>query len=112
MGIISRENHSMTHTLRIRSAIVIAFLLASGPAWAAADGAALYKSRCSNCHGANGEGKPAMKTPPLKGTAMSAEDVQALLTTGVSGKKGPHGKAMSGLKAEQAKAIADYVKSL
>jgi mono/diheme cytochrome c family protein len=111
MSIISRENHSMAHTIRIHSVIVTAFLLTSGPAWAA-DGAALYKSRCSNCHGANGEGKPAMKAPPLKGVAMPADDMQAMLTKGVSGKKGPHGKAMSGLNAEQAKAIADYVKSL
>jgi mono/diheme cytochrome c family protein len=101
----------MTNTLNIPSAIVIGILLTSGLAWAA-DGTALFKSKCSNCHGPSGEGKPAMKAPALKGTAMSAADIQALLTKGVSGKRAPHGKGVSGLNAEQAKAIADYVKSL
>jgi cytochrome c553 len=92
------------------SAIVIA-LIASNPAWAA-DGAALYKTRCANCHGAKGEGKPAMKSPALKGNAMSADEMQKLLIEGASGKKAPHAKAISGLNADQAKAIVDFLKTL
>ena len=43
------------------------FLLTGAAAsWAADDGAALYKSKCAGCHGANGEGKPAMKAPALE----------------------------------------------
>jgi mono/diheme cytochrome c family protein len=92
------------------STIVIA-LLASDPCWAA-DGAALYKTRCANCHGATGEGKPAMKSPALKGDAMSADQIQQLLVEGAPGKKAPHAKAISGLNADQAKAIAAFVKTL
>ena len=44
-------------------------LVASLASWAADDGAALYKKKCAGCHGASGEGKPAMKAPALKGTS-------------------------------------------
>src|SRR4051794_31118790 len=99
--------------MRRKCAVALAFALAFTVAgWAADDQAALYKAKCSQCHGAKGEGKPAMKAPALKGSSMSAEQMQQLLTQGAAGNKAPHGKAISGLKAEQAKAVADYVKSL
>lgn len=96
----------------IAARIAVAFLLACGASWAAADGAALYKSKCSQCHGPNGEGKSSMKAPALRGSALSAEQIQQMLTQGAAGKKAPHSKAISGLTADQAKAIADHVKSL
>jgi mono/diheme cytochrome c family protein len=96
----------------IASAVAVALLVACDASWAAADGAALYKTKCAQCHGAKGEGKPAMKAPALKGVALSADQIEQLLVQGAAGKKGPHAKAISGLTAEQAKAIADYVKTL
>lgn len=33
----------------------------------------LYKSKCAGCHGANGEGKAAMKTKPMKEYASQSE---------------------------------------
>jgi cytochrome c len=89
--------------------IVGLLLLAAASAWGAEDGAALYKTKCSGCHGANGEGKPAVKAPALKGTQ---KDVVEHLMKGESTSKPPHNKAMSGLTEEQAKAIAEYVKTL
>jgi mono/diheme cytochrome c family protein len=80
--------------------------------WAADDGAALYKSKCSGCHGANGEGKPAIKAPALKGTTMDAAKIAEHLLKGEPKSKAPHNKGMSGVSDEQAKAIADYVKTL
>ena len=44
----------------------------SSVCWAA-DGAALYKKKCSGCHGANGEGKSTIKAPALKGTTLDAQ---------------------------------------
>lgn len=79
---------------------------------AAADGAALFKSKCAGCHGANGEGKPAVKAPALKGTTRDAAQITDHLMKGESGSKPPHNKGINGLSEEQAKAIADYVKSL
>lgn len=75
------------------------------------DGAALFKAKCSTCHGANGEGKPAAKIPALKGTSLTADQIVALLTNGASDKK-MHAKPLSGLTADQAKAVAAYVKTL
>jgi cytochrome c len=80
--------------------------------WAADDGAALYKAKCAGCHGANGEGKPAMKAPALKGTTLEVNQVVERLTKGQSGSRAPHSKGMAGLNDGQAKAIADYIKTL
>jgi cytochrome c553 len=100
----------MRPRLTIVSAVAVA-LLASSPSWAA-DGAALYKSRCANCHGANGEGRSAMKAPAFKGATMSEDQIAQLLTAGASGKRAPHAKAISRLNADDAKAIAAFVKTL
>jgi cytochrome c len=87
-------------------------LMASLGSWAADDGAALYKTKCAGCHGATGEGKPAMKAPALKGTNLDVNQVVDRLTKGQSGSKAPHSKGMAGLNGEQAKAIAEYIKTL
>jgi mono/diheme cytochrome c family protein len=87
-------------------------LFASTTSWAADDGAALYKKRCGGCHGANGEGKPAMKAPALKGTALDTDALVARVTKGETTSKAPHNKGMSGVTSEQAKTIAEFVKGL
>jgi mono/diheme cytochrome c family protein len=88
-----------------RFAIVLAALamMMSTVAFAE-DGAALYKAKCSGCHGAAGEGKMG---PSLKG--KSEADVSGVLANG--GKKGPHAKAFNATPEEQ-KAIAGYVATL
>ena len=87
-------------------------LFTSTATWAADDGAALYKKKCAGCHGASGEGKPAMKAPALKGTTMDADQLVQHVTKGESTSTAPHNKGISGLKDDQAKAIADYIKTL
>ncbi|MGA9566258.1 MAG: cytochrome c [Candidatus Korobacteraceae bacterium] len=81
----------------------------SGMALAAEDGAAIYKAKCAMCHGAAGEGKVG---PALKGTSLSTDQITDALLKGAPGKKAPHGKAMAGVTADQAAAVAAYVKSL
>lgn len=76
----------------------------------AQDGATTYKKKCAGCHGANAEGKPAMKAPALKGVD-SAKIVQQI-TKGSPQAKAPHNKAMSGVTEQDATAIADYIKTL
>jgi len=93
------------------AALISLSLLASVPSQAQ-DGAALYKAKCAGCHGPNGEGKQAVKAPALKGTALDVDKIVDHLTNGESTSKPPHNKGMSGLTADKAKAIADYVKSL
>jgi mono/diheme cytochrome c family protein len=75
----------------------------------AQDGAATYKTKCAGCHGAEGQGKIG---PALKGTALSADQISDLLTKGNDGKKPPHKKALATLSADDAKAVAEFVKSL
>jgi mono/diheme cytochrome c family protein len=87
-------------------------LVVSLTSWAANDGATLYKTKCAGCHGASGEGKPAMKAPALKGTTTEANQTAERISKGHSGSKAPHNKGMAGLNDAQATAIAEYVKTL
>lgn len=107
---------TMKHTFKIVfavvSAVVVASMVGFNPSWAATDAAALYKSKCSHCHAAKGEGKAAMKGTAIKGSGISADQIEQLLGQGMSGKKAPHNKAISGLNPEQVKALAEYVKNL
>ncbi len=95
--------------------IAVLALLVAAPLslWSAqdVDGAQVFKTKCSACHGANGEGKPAMKMPAVKGTSMTVEKLVTYLTKGESGKK-IHTNPVNGLSEEQAKAVAEYVKTL
>ena len=75
----------------------------------AADGAATYKAKCAACHGPEGQGKVG---PTVKGTALTADQITDLLTKGNDAKKVPHKKPISGLSADDAKAVADFVKTL
>ena len=42
---------------------VALFILIPNLSWAAEDGAAIYKTKCAACHGADATGKPAAKIP-------------------------------------------------
>jgi mono/diheme cytochrome c family protein len=110
----------ITHLLILLLVVVLSASLAL-PAFAQ-DGAATYKTKCAMCHGPNGEGKSG---PALKGTALTADQIVDLLTKGNDAKKVPHKKPMAGLPinnkesaikptgaAADAKAVADFVKSL
>ena len=89
-----------------------AVLLSASLASWAQDGAALYKTKCAGCHGVNGEGKPGMKAPAVKGTKLEASQIVDHIMKGEPNSKAPHKKGMSGVSEEQAKAIADYIKTL
>ena len=92
--------------------LLAVLVVGSSASWAADDGAVLYKTKCAGCHGAKGEGKPAMKAPALKGTKLEVNQVVEHITKGESGSKAPHNKGIAGLKDGQAKAIAEYIKTL
>ena len=82
--------------------------LMSNVALAAEDGAAIFKAKCAMCHGPKGEGKTG---PKLAGTTLTADQIADALMKGAQGKKAPHAKPMAGLTADQATAVAAYVKS-
>lgn len=95
---------------KIATAATLLLLVFSASCWAQDDGAALYKKKCASCHGASGEGKG--KAPALKGTSKDADAIVQHLMKGEPDTKGPHKKPMAGLTGDQAKAIADFVKSM
>ena len=92
--------------------IVAMLLITSMVPLAADDGAALYKTKCAGCHGASGEGKPAIKAPAVKGTTWDVNQIVQHITKGEPESKAPHKKGISGLNEDQAKAIAEFVKTL
>lgn len=75
----------------------------------AADGGATFKAKCAACHGPEGQGKIG---PAVKGDTLTADQITDLLTKGVDAKEAPHKKAIPGVSADDAKAVADYVKTL
>jgi len=99
-------------TRKLMATLIAVPLMVSMHAWAADDGAALYKGRCAGCHGANGEGKPGIKAPAVKGSNLEVDQIVEHVTKGEPTSKAPHNKGMSGLTGEQAKAIAEYIKTL
>jgi len=92
--------------------IAIALLVAAPILlWAAEDGAALYESKCGMCHGAKGEGNSAAQMPAVNNSTMTVEQLVTYLTKGDKTKT-IHADPISDLNADQAKAIAEFVKSL
>ena len=74
----------------------------------AQDGAAVFKAKCATCHGPAGEGKIG---PALKGTTLTADQIAEMLTKGNEARKPPHKKPLASLSANDAKAVADFVKT-
>jgi mono/diheme cytochrome c family protein len=97
----------ITHLLILLLVVALTASLAL-PAFAA-DGAATYKAKCAACHGPEGQGKVG---PPLKGTALTADQINDLLAKGNDAKKAPHKKPIASLSADDVKAVTDFVKSL
>ena len=69
-----------------------------------------YKAKCAMCHGANAEGKPAMKVAPLKDAAgKPADELTATITNG----KAPKMPKFDGkLSADQIKGLVADIKAL
>jgi len=97
----------ITYVLVLLLVVVLAASLAL-PAFAQ-DGAATFKAKCAVCHGPEGQGKIG---PALKGISVTADQIVDMLTKGNDAKKVPHKKPLSGLSADDAKAVAAFVKSL
>ncbi len=87
-------------------------LLAAAPIllWSAEDGAAVYDSKCSVCHGEKGEGSPPA-VPKVAGTSMTVDQLVTYITKGDS-TKNVHKEPISDVNADQAKAVAEYTKKM
>ena len=70
----------------------------------AANGEKTYKAKCAGCHGPDAAGKPAMKSPSIKG--KTAEEIQKAISTS------PKHASLKSLTADQVKEIAAYLATL
>ncbi len=97
----------------MKKAIAVAIMVSGAVLSAAAADLASdanYKAKCAMCHGAAGEGKPAMKTAPLKDSAAKSD---ADLTTIIDKGKAPKMPAFEGkLAPADVKAIVAEIKAL
>ena len=83
---------------------MLGFLGSTSHAQSAASGEATYKAKCAPCHGADAAGKPAMKSPSIKG--KTAEDIQKAIATS------PKHASLKSLTADQVKEVAAYLATL
>jgi cytochrome c6 len=94
-------------------AAVAALVIAAPLAFAGEDGKALFEGKCAMCHGKDGMAKPMAKgsrnfTDPAFQKEMTADSIVKTVTDGKN--KMPSYKEK--LKAEEIKAVAEYVKTL
>lgn len=101
--------------MKIKSLVLITCIALASTAFAAADGAAIFKAKCAMCHGADGSASSGMgKTMGLKALGSpdvhktSDADLTALVTNGKGKMPGFKGK----LSDEEITAVVKYVKTL
>jgi mono/diheme cytochrome c family protein len=88
---------------------VALFILIPSLSWAA-DGTALYTSKCAGCHGADAAGKPAAKIPSLI-SADTKKLSDADLTKAVN-ETAKHPAGVKSLSADDVKALVTYIRTL
>ena len=88
---------------------VALFILIPNLSWAE-DGAALYKTKCAACHGADAAGKPAAKIPSLVSEDAKKKSDADLAKAVTDTAKHPAG--VKSLPADDAKAIVTYLRTL
>jgi cytochrome c553 len=94
---------------------LIPFILAPNTAWAAEDGATLFKTKCAPCHGADAMGKPAVKAPSLVGDEAKKktdDELTDMIANGGKDKKATHALSKKGLTSDQIKALVSYIRDL
>ena len=69
-----------------------------------ANGEKTFKSKCAACHGPDAAGKPAMKSPSIKG--KTADDIKKVISTS------PKHASLKSLTEDQVKELAAYLATL
>jgi mono/diheme cytochrome c family protein len=70
----------------------------------AANGEKTFKAKCAGCHGADAAGKPAMKSPSIKG--KSADEITKVFATS------PKHASLKRMAAADVKDLASYLATL
>jgi mono/diheme cytochrome c family protein len=94
--------------MKLLSAIAVAAILcltvSVSRAQDAANGEKTFKAKCAGCHGANAEGKPAMKSPSIKG--KNADEITKAFSTS------PKHAGVKSLTPADVKDLAAYLATL
>jgi len=69
-----------------------------------ASGKKTFKARCAGCHGADAAGKPAMKSPSIKG--KSTDEIQKVISTS------PKHSKLKSLTLDEVNGVAAYLATL
>lgn len=108
----------MKSSLQVFAKLLLAggiVLLASNVVQAAdtPDGAAVYKQKCQMCHGADGKGFPAIKTPDMTDPKWQASLSDKEMTEVIkNGKKGTPMPAFADkLKDDEIQAVIKFIRS-
>jgi mono/diheme cytochrome c family protein len=89
------------------------FLVLPNLSWAADDGAAVYKTKCAACHGADLGGKPAAKIPSLisdDSKKLSDAELTDAIASGGKDNKASHAFANKGVTPDQVKMVVTYIR--
>ena len=89
------------------------FLILPNLSCAADEGAAIYKTKCAACHGADLGGKPAAKIPGLvsdNAKKASDSDLTEMIANGGKDKKAMHAFSNKGVTADQIKMVIGYIR--
>ncbi len=94
--------------MKLLSAIAVAAILcltvSVSRAQDTANGEKTFKAKCAGCHGANAEGKPAMKSPSIKG--KTADEITKAFSTS------PKHSGVKNLPPADVKDLAAYLATL
>jgi cbb3-type cytochrome c oxidase subunit III len=92
--------------------LIFTLALQAGPAPDA--GGDLFKQKCAMCHGADGKGYPALKTPdftdPKVQASLKDEEITTIIKNGKPGTAMPAFK--DSLSDDQIKSLVTYLRSL
>jgi mono/diheme cytochrome c family protein len=108
----------LLRTVAVRCGLLLATLSLSVPMYATDIGGTLYRERCAQCHGKNGEGRKRIKAPSLVSTKvgkMSDDDLRAMIsqrTNGEMEKVSSHTLLKKRLTADQAGEIVGYIREM
>jgi len=103
------------HAILILMVAGVFFILTPKTVRPVDDGAALFKTKCAPCHGADGTGKPAIKAPSLVSDAAkkkSSAELTDAISNGGKDKKPAHTFSQKGLTPDQIKSLVSYIREM
>ncbi len=99
--------------------IILLIAILSAPVLAQDEAAALFNSKCANCHNANGDGKTAaaqkMRIPDLRSSEVQSktdEEIYQTIGNGAQHKQYPHTFLGKGMTPAQVRMMVAHVRLL